>query len=119
MRVLPRCLLQGFGGCSAVGADPTAASYCSSCLHRTSITSAPSSCSDPSHVYTQAQADADCGELAALLVDGGASQNSLLMQVRAAAPACGTWAWYCSTLSGRDRSKAVPRHGIDLNVLSS
>lgn len=34
------------------------------------------------HGYTQAQADADCGELAALLVDGGASQNSLLMQVR-------------------------------------
>lgn len=27
------------------------------------------------------QADAHCGELAALLVDGGASQNSLLMQV--------------------------------------
>ncbi|PRW58390.1 Glycerol kinase [Chlorella sorokiniana] len=40
-------------------------------------------CFQTRDVLEAMQADADCGELAALLVDGGASQNSLLMQMQA------------------------------------
>lgn len=37
-------------------------------------------CFQTRDVLEAMQADADCSELAALLVDGGASVNSLLMQ---------------------------------------
>lgn len=60
------------------------------------------------------QADAHCDELAALLVDGGASQNSLLMQVgeqgRGPAPAvlvCRAWTMHIGAAA-----VAKPAHSL-------